>query len=80
MLSGNEIKDQQAAELARLIEYVGGQSALAAQLDIPRQVVSNWVSRGRISACMATEVERKTKGMFVRRELRPDVATWAEPV
>ena len=80
MLSGNQIKDQQAAELARLIKYVGGQSALAAQLDIPRQVVSNWVSRGRISATMATEVERKTKGLFTRRELRPDVATWAEPV
>lgn len=80
MLSGEQIKQQQATELDRLITYVGSQSALAAQLDIPRQVVSNWVARGRISATMATEVERKTKGLFTRRELRPDVASWAEPV
>ena len=80
MMSRQQIEQQQAAELDRLIAYVGGQSALAAQLDVPRQVVSNWVSRGRISATMATEVERKTKSRFTRRELRPDVATWAEPV
>lgn len=80
MLSKEAIKIQQAEELNRLIDYVGGQSCLAAQLDIPRQVVFNWVSRGRISASMATEVERKTHGLFVRRDLRPDVATWAEDI
>lgn len=80
MLSRQQIEQQQAAELDRLIAHVGGQSALAAQLDVPRQVVSNWVARRRISATMATEVERKTKGLFTRRELRPDVATWAGPV
>lgn len=78
MLSKSEIKAKQASELLRLIDYVGSQSALAAQLEVPRQVVGNWVKRGRISATAATIVERKTSGLFTRKSLRPDVATWSE--
>lgn len=80
MLSHQQIKQKQASELIRLIDYVGSQSSLAAQLEVPRQVVSNWVKRGRISATMATIVERKTSGLFTRKNLRPDVATWGEEV
>lgn len=80
LLSQSQIKEKQAAELMRLIEYVGGQSVLAAQLNVSRQVVSAWVNRGRISATAATEVERLSKGLFLRKDLRPDVSNWREDV
>lgn len=78
--SAEELKQSQAEELKRLIDYLGSQTRLAAILDIQPQVVSNWVARGKISATMATEVERKTSGMFTRKQLRPDVINWHEDV
>ena len=80
MLSREQIETQCRSELCRLIEYVGSQACLAAQLGVSRQVVSNWASRGKISPRMAAEVERKTNGLFLRRELRPDVVSWEDHV
>lgn len=80
ILSIKEIKQRQKKSLNELINYVGGPARLAKLLDVSVQVVTNWKSRGRISATMATEVERKTGGLFTRKQLRPDVIKWGEAV
>jgi len=80
LLSKSQIKDKQASELARLIEYVGSRNALASQLGVDYAVVTMWVKRGRISATQATNVERLSGGRFKRKDLRPDVAMWREEV
>lgn len=80
ILSIKEIKQRQKKSLNELINYVGGPARLAMLLDVSVQVVTNWKSRGRISATMATEVERKTGGLFTRAALRPDVVKWSESV
>lgn len=80
LLSADEIKQQQASELARVLKYVGGTGALAAQLNVPQKTAYAWVHRGRVSATVATEIERRSGGLFKRTELRPDVADWHEPV
>lgn len=80
ILSIKEVKQRQKKSLNELIDYVGGPARAAALLDVSVQVVTNWRSRGRISATMATEVERKTNGLFTRRQLRPDVINWSEEV
>lgn len=79
LLSKEQIAQKQASELARLIQYVGRKN-LAAQLNVTPYVVNMWVQRGRISATKATEVERMSGGKFKRKEMRPDVHTWAEDV
>lgn len=80
LLSEKQIKEKQASELMRLIDYCGSRKNLAAQLGVTIFVVNMWVKRGRISATMATVVERISDGKFKRKDLRPDVATWAEDV
>lgn len=80
LLSAEEIKLKQASELMRLVDYCGSRSALAAQLGVTIDVVKMWVQRGRISATMATKVERLSGGQFKRSELRPDVHAWSEEV
>lgn len=80
LLSAEEIKAKQAAELARVLTYVGGTTALAAQLNVPQKTAYAWVHRGRVSATIATEIERISGGLFKRTDLRPDVADWHEPV
>ena len=78
MKSNTEIMKQQKDELNRLIEWSGTQTRLAHNLGVSPQVVSAWVSRGRISASMAREVEKITKGQFTKRDLRPDVIKWID--
>ena len=80
LLSKEQIKLKQSAELMRLIDYVGSRSALASQLGVTYDVVNMWVARGRISATHATQVERLSGGKFKRKDLRPDVANWKEDV
>lgn len=80
LLSEKQIKEKQARELMRLIDYCGSRKNLAAQLGVTIFVVNMWVKRGRISATMATVVERISDGKFKRKDLRPDVATWVEDV
>lgn len=76
--SKEDIKKQQKDELFKLLSWVGNQAQLARQLNVSRQVVAGWVKRGRIAAKYATEVERKTNGLFKRDDLRPDVFEWFE--
>lgn len=80
LMSKDQIKQQQASELMRLIDYVGSRSALASQLGVTNYVINTWVNRGRISATMATKVERISLGRFKRKEMRPDVSSWREEV
>ncbi|QDP59267.1 MAG: putative regulatory protein [Prokaryotic dsDNA virus sp.] len=80
LLSKSQIKEKQAAELARLIDYVGSRNALASQLGVDYSVVTMWIKRGRISATQATAVERLSEGRFKRQDLRPDVPAWREEV
>lgn len=72
-----KIKAMQAANLAKAIEYAGGQARLAKYLGVAsHQVVHNWVQRGRISATCAKKVEELTGGKIKKEQLRPDVIVW----
>jgi DNA-binding transcriptional regulator YdaS (Cro superfamily) len=77
MKSYEQIKQEQASELMRLIKFAGSQSRLARALDVSPQVVQNWVKRGRISATCAIEAEEQTNGFITKEELRPDVDSWS---
>ena len=76
MKSFEQIKQEQASELMRLIEFAGSQARLARALDVSPQVVQNWVKRGRISATCAIDAEQQTNGFITKEELRPDVENW----
>lgn len=71
-----QIKEVESGRLAELVEYMGGQASLARFLGVSRQSVNEWVSRGRISATAAIEVERLTNGAFKKEDLRPAVTQW----
>ena len=76
MKSELQIREQQKEQLYKLTAWVGSQRRLADELGVTRQTVHNWIKRGRISALCATLVEEKTKGLFKRDNLRPDVVVW----
>lgn len=71
-----QIKEMEQKKLTELVEYVGGQASLARFLGVSRQSVNEWVSRGRISATAAIEVEKLTNGLFKKEDLRPAVTQW----
>ena len=77
MLSEKEVKKLQKEQLDKLIAWVGSRQRLADELGITRQAVYDWIRRGRISAVMAIEVERRTDGLFTKQSLRPDVVKWS---
>jgi len=77
-MSAANIEKQQKYELERLLTWAGSKARLADALNISRQTVYYWIKRGRISATCAIEVERITKGLFTKEELRPDVINWSE--
>jgi DNA-binding transcriptional regulator YdaS (Cro superfamily) len=59
--------------IERASEAVGGQSALAAKLDVSPQAVYQWAKGLRsvpVERCAA--VERATSGIVTRRDLRPN--------
>lgn len=71
-----QIKEMEERKLAELIDYVGGQAALARFVGVSRQSVNEWVSRGRISATAAIDIELLTDGRFKKEDLRPAVTQW----
>jgi len=77
-MSAANIEKQQKYELERLLTWAGNKARLADALNISRQTVYYWIKRGRISATCAIEVEKITKGLFTKEELRPDVINWSE--
>jgi len=70
------VKERQQKELSDLIQYFHSQSRLGRALGVSRFVVNRWVSRGRISATAAIQVEKITQGKFKKENLRPDVLVW----
>lgn len=71
-----KIQQQEKEQLKEAISWAGSKSTLAKILDVSPQVVSGWVSRGRISATAAAELEKISKGRFKKSEMRPDVKEW----
>ena len=69
-------KQQQMAELQQALVWAGSHTKLAKILGVDRATVSSWVKRGRISATMAERLEELTHGLFLKREMRPDVVKW----
>lgn len=59
-------------------DLLGGVAKLAALLGVSSQAVCNWKERGvPLERCL--EIERHTKGVVTRRELRADwQAIWPE--
>lgn len=78
MISYKDAEKKQSEELQRLIEFFGSEYRLAKALELSPQAVNGWKKRGRISASMAIEVEKMTKGRFTKRDLRPDVIKWID--
>lgn len=71
-----QIEAQQKQALDELITWAGGESNLAILLDTSPQVVHGWSKRGRISATMAAEAEKQSRGKFTKKQLRPEVIDW----
>ena len=80
MKSAEQIKQQQADQLMKLLAWVGSRKRLADECGVTPQSVYYWVKRGRIAAKHATIIERKTDGLFKRADLRPDVINWEESI
>jgi DNA-binding transcriptional regulator YdaS (Cro superfamily) len=78
ILSAEEIKDQQRAQLNQLLAWIGSRKRLADTIGVTPQAVYEMVKRGRISTAGATAIHRATEGRFDRAVMRPDVTTWAE--
>lgn len=58
------------AAIARAIEAVGGQTALAKILGITTQAISQWK---RVPPAHVLAIETATGGRVTRHEMRPDV-------
>lgn len=76
MSLAKDIKEKQVNSLLKLIEWFGSQKMLAAELGVSKQVVSNWVARGRISSSMADKAQKATSNGVKKEDLRPDVLEW----
>lgn len=76
MTLAKKIKGKQKDSLNSLIEWFGSQKMTAHNIGVSKQVVSNWVSRGRISATKAITAELKTNGDIKKEDLRPDILEW----
>jgi DNA-binding transcriptional regulator YdaS (Cro superfamily) len=71
-----QLEAQEREQIKRAVDWAGSQRRLASYLGVSRQVVNGWVSRGRISATKAAELEKATNGYFKKSEMRPDVKEW----
>ena len=73
------IHEQQKNALGKIwkaFAYSKAEIALAAGVN--RSTVSNWFSRGRISATGAIRLEhdKRLDGVITKEEMRPDVTEW----
>lgn len=63
--------------IARAIELVGGQTALAKACGVSQQLVWHWLHVAeKIPAERAIDIERATDGKVSRGDIRPDL--WAD--
>ena len=61
--------------IAKAVQHLGSQAALAAQLGVTQPTISEWL-RGerRVPAERCPQIERATGGIVRCEDLRPDVA------
>lgn len=76
MSLAKQLREQQAKELTKLVEWFGSQKMMAHKLGVSKQTANNWVKRGRISATYAIKAETATNGDIKKQALRPDVIEW----
>jgi len=63
-----------SSALARAVEIVGGQSALAKAIGTKQQTVWWWLNRaGTVPGEYVLAIERATKSQVTRHDLRPDL-------
>jgi DNA-binding transcriptional regulator YdaS (Cro superfamily) len=60
------------SSLGKLIKYFGTQQALAKQLGIKQQSVSEWSARG-VPPARVPQIVKLTHGEIAPHELRPDI-------
>ena len=60
-----------------LLEYFGGQAALAKALNVTRGAVCQWVASGGVPAFRAIEIEQLTHGKFKAVDLVTGGDKWA---
>lgn len=76
MKSAAQIKQQQAAQLIRVIKWFGSQKRLAESCGYSAPTVTHWIRRGKISKKGAVKVEALTDKHFTKEDMRPDVMDW----
>jgi DNA-binding transcriptional regulator YdaS (Cro superfamily) len=64
---------KQSNPLAKAIQVMGSQQALADVLGIKSPSITEWRQRGRVPAERCGAIERATSGAVTALELRPDV-------
>lgn len=55
--------------LERLMELYGSTSKIATKLEVDRQVVDGWYSRGRIPFLRGSLIHEKTNGVITKNEI-----------
>ncbi|CUB06064.1 hypothetical protein Ga0061065_11480 [Marinomonas fungiae] len=66
--------EESRSHLMRAINLLGGQSALAREINSKQQNVWFWLHKsGRVPAEFVLPIERATKGKVTRTQLRPDL-------
>lgn len=65
-------KTKEGAALLELLNWAGGNTALARALDVDTRTVNTWCHRGGVSQQGAYRVEHKVEGWFKER-VRPDL-------
>ncbi len=63
------MSDKQPSPLARLMDMYGSTSKIATKLEVDRQVVDGWYSRGRIPFMRGTLIDEKTNGEITKNEV-----------
>ncbi len=59
--------------LEKIIAIAGSQTALAKELGIQQQAISEWLQKGTIPPHRVLKLEEIVKGAVTRHELRPDI-------
>jgi DNA-binding transcriptional regulator YdaS (Cro superfamily) len=60
---------EKISPLDKLMELYGSTSKIATKLELDRQVVDGWYSRGRIPFLRGTLIEEKTNGEITKNDI-----------
>lgn len=70
MFQKKEFKmNEKVSPLTRLMDIYGSTSKIATKLEVDRQVVDGWYSRGRIPFRRGDLIHEKTKGEVTKNEV-----------